>query len=200
MQTHPLVHYRFVLLLLGCSVLASLCLVGCVEERPETPLPSHDFDLSRFSESVEFLKTKFKQVDHDYWTIDDNAIWQLKTETDEVTFPSHFATLDMPGDGFIFNSKVFCSSVGMSHQDARTLALQLGKMVHATPEQLAKLEAWPQIPKGSLANVVDIKVRTDDRTFDIKIREGFDPRLPARVLFDMYDTTDAKYGRKEPEK
>jgi len=73
-------------------------------------------------------------------------------------------------------------------------------MVHATPEQSAKLEAWPQVPRGSLANVVDVKVRTDDRTFDIKIREGFDPRLPARVLFDMYDTTDAQYGRKESEK
>lgn len=199
MQTHPLVHCRFVLLLLRCSVLASLCMLGCVEEMPETPLPAHNFDLSRFSENVEFLKTKFKQVDHDYWTIDDNGIWQLKTETDEVTFPSHFATLSVE-DGRIFHSSVFLSSVGMSHQDARTLALQLGKMVHATPEQSAKLEAWPQVPRGSLANVVDVKVRTDDRTFDIKIREGFDPRLPARVLFDMYDTTDAQYGRKEPEK
>jgi hypothetical protein len=73
-------------------------------------------------------------------------------------------------------------------------------MVHATPEQLAKLEAWPEVPRGSLANVVDINVRTDDRSLVITIREGFDPRLPARVLFDMYDTTDAQYGRKEPAK
>lgn len=200
MQTHPLVHYRFVLLLLRCSVLTSLCtFVGCVEEMPETPLPSHHFDLSRFSENIEFLKTKFRKVDHDYWTIDDNGIWQLTTETDEVTFPSHFATLNV-NDGRIFHSQVFLSSVGMSHQDARTLALRLGTMVHATPEQLAKLEAWPEVPRGSLANVVDINVRTDDRSLVITIREGFDPRLPARVLFDMYDTTDAQYGRKEPAK
>ena len=199
MQIHLLVHDRFVILL-RCSVLASLCtFVGCVEEMPETPLPSHNFDLSRFSENVEFLKTKFKQVDYDYWTIDDNGIWQLKTETDEVTFPSHFATLSV-ADGRIFHSSVFLSSVGMSHQDARTLALHLGKMVNATPEQLITLKAWPQVPRGSIANVVRINVRPDDRSFVITIREGFDPRLPAHVLFGMYDTTDAQYGRKEPEK
>ncbi len=72
MQIHLLVHDRSVLLL-RCSVLATLCIMGCLEEMPEAPLPSHDFDLSRFSENVEFLKTKFKKVDHDYWTIDDNG-------------------------------------------------------------------------------------------------------------------------------
>jgi len=59
------------------------------------------------------------------------------------------------------------------------------RLVDAKEEQVALLEAWPQVPKGALTQLVAITVRKSNREFGIQIREAFDHRLPARVLFIM---------------
>jgi len=163
---------------------------------PAPALPSYHFDLTQYAESVGFLKTISAEIDRNYWSNDDDGVWRVTTETDEVRFPADFVTLYL-NDGVVFHSKALLSSMHMSHKDARTLAMKLGKLVDANAEQLALLEAWPGVPKGSLTQVVAIKVRTNGRTFDIEIREAFDHRLPGRVLFTMYDTTNTDDGKKD---
>ena len=147
------------------------------------------FDLDRFSESVKSLKQKSAGTRNGYWTRDADVNWQIANNEREVLFPSDATTIT-DGSGTYFQTEVFLHSRDMTHGEAKSLAVNLAKLLGASEEQLEQLEAWPKVPESALAHVIEVSIRSENRTYTIKIRDAFDNRLPARVLVRLYDTAN----------